>query len=104
MEGRCTICNEGITNPVCIKCLDRGIRVWVWDRPELLKRLDAFTKIFSEYDEENSRCILCKGEIAICAHCYCWELYKELKKADSRAAEGFLEHFNYDIKVPCRFS
>ena len=93
----CPLCDEVITNPICLDCLEEQLKHWwllVKDEPLELKEL------FTGYPEIGTRCIICGENISVCSHCYAKEAWDLIIKNYPELGEEFLIHFNYDLYVP----
>jgi len=71
----CEICNEGITDPVCLNCYNRELIAWLMENiknREIIKYIIKRAVRTAIYDYlGKDYCILCKREgVFICRHCY----------------------------------
>lgn len=93
---QCVICQEAITNPICPACLAKEIKVWLREKkPEWINKV-----VEPENNMYGTKCISCGRGMSICAHCYSYDFYNYLLEEAPELAEEFLEHFNYDIRIP----
>ena len=93
----CLVCNDIITNPVCYKCLEKEVCAWLSDsKPKLMSGLKEYSGMFSSYSHSGTRCILCRKNVNICAHCYCHEVHKMLAEHPDLSRE-FLHLFNFEL-------
>ena len=96
-EHACVICNETITNPVCMHCLEDEIVSWSADyNPAMVEDVVSTTKIMPEPSVTGMRCILCGRDIDVCPHCYSKDVFKGIK--DPVLADTFVETFNFDLR------
>jgi hypothetical protein len=98
-EERCIICDEAITNPICPLCLESQVMHWAMDKaPSLMPILREVGSSVMEFTHENTSCVICKGIMNVCAHCYCNEIHSWLKEnTHEKLAESFLSHFNFEL-------
>jgi hypothetical protein len=90
---RCIECKEVITNPICPRCLGSEIKVWLKEKmPELVHIIGAGPRFGS------TRCIFCKKEMGICAHCFSRDIYLEVVRLQPDLGEDFISCFNYDLR------
>ncbi len=90
----CQVCNEAITNPVCSNCLQNEITHWMEDfqagDSESVKNV---TTLFSHF-KTGVKCIICKEELNVCAHCYC----KEAKiHVNEKSNDDFVRAFDFQL-------
>lgn len=89
----CPACQDVITNPICVGCLQRGMAQWLSEKkPELLPLLEVDDRF-----ESDTWCVVCKGYMTICAHCYCGEIYESIKEKDNELAEEFLDRYDFEL-------
>lgn len=68
--GECIDCNEFVTNPVCIDCVENEMEVWLLEtRPNLVNGLHQKTDEIN-LNMGDSHCILCKETMSVCTFCY----------------------------------
>lgn len=98
-EDKCVICDEAITNPVCPNCLERQMMHWIGEiKPSLIPILRGIGNSVMEYTHENTSCVICGGNMNVCPHCYCNEIYSWLNdNGYEDLAVGFLAHFNFEL-------
>ena len=74
-NAECVLCEEVITNPICLDCLKQEIKEWLVDRnPKLLDTVDAVSMAFRSYTHEGNKCVICGQGMNICSHCYTKEM------------------------------
>ncbi len=96
-DDTCPICDEAITNPICLDCLERELGHWlltIGKQPMMLREL------YRGFPEAGTRCVICGEESSVCAHCYCEEALNLIKQTAPELEEDFLSHFNYELEVP----
>ena len=100
----CVLCDEAITNPICLDCLQRGMEQWALEiKGSIVAELRSMVSIFKAYNHKGTTCVVCGNNINICAHCFCKDVYEWLLAEHKEIAENFLVCFNYEIRGPCRF-
>ena len=100
----CILCEEAVTNPICVGCLEKGMEQWAMgEKPVLVPMLRERLEIIRSFTHEGTRCVLCKENINICSHCFCKDVYDWLKAEHPESVNSFLLSFNYEIKSPCKF-
>ena len=100
----CVLCDEAITNPICLDCLERGMEQWALGiKPSIIQILRINAKMLKAYTHKGTTCVVCRKNINVCAHCFCKEIYGWLQAEHPEIAESFLVCFNYEIRSPCRF-
>lgn len=78
------------------------MEMWLLDRrASLIPVLHVWTTPFRYYVHAGTVCIICGGNMNVCAHCYTKEIYEMLKEKNPELCEEFLVHFNYEIRSPC---
>ncbi len=92
MEATCPICNDAITNPICLHCLEQEMRDWLGDDENATKQLELTTEAFGQILRTDVRCIKCGRQMTVCAHCYSAEVWDIVSKKES-----FARTFNYDL-------
>ena len=96
-ENSCIICDTVITNPVCPFCLEEGIKDWLSQKkPSLVKYLDTIVKEYITGVEE-TRCVVCKRKMNLCAYCYTKEVFDLLKEKAPELITEFVTFFNFDL-------
>ncbi|MBN2567170.1 hypothetical protein JXB02_03755 [Candidatus Woesearchaeota archaeon] len=97
LEGQCLVCNEAITNPVCIHCLEAEMVHWLQGRSsKLIPLIKKTTRIFTGFAHEGSSCVICGREMRVCAHCYCKEVAATIEEEGGEIGD-FYEIFDYDL-------
>lgn len=96
-EQACVICNEAITNPICMHCLEEEMKCWAADFDAGLVQNVQKTEIFPTHEITDVKCIKCGKNMDVCPHCYSKDLYQDLK-GDNFLAETFADNFNFDLK------
>lgn len=101
LKSDCKICLESITDPVCIDCYLKQIKIWLNDhginsshKKFAIKKIKE--KLFIDTINE-APCILCgKENVSICYYCISYITQNILKKLKiSRISiENFSESFN----------
>jgi len=100
----CVLCNEVITNPICLDCLGNAMQQWAEiTKPGLEKKIKEKLELFNSYTHKVTTCVVCGKNINICAHCLSNKIFKWLERNHPETTESFLISFNYQLKVPCRF-
>ncbi|MDO8740246.1 MAG: hypothetical protein Q7J54_01585 [Candidatus Woesearchaeota archaeon] len=100
-EG-CILCSEQITQPVCFNCLAKEMACWLDERNKaLVPLLIGRASIFKVYKHKAARCIICKGNMNVCAHCFSMEIHDWLNESYPDIAEEFGEYFNFDLRTEC---
>jgi len=100
----CVLCDEAITNPICLDCLEKSMEQWAEAiKPAIVNGLAEKAWLFKSYTHEGTKCVVCGNNINICAHCFCKDIYEWLQKEYSETTESFLVCFNYEIRSLCRF-
>ena len=100
-EG-CILCNEQITNPICFNCLTREMAYWLSEKKDaIVPLLTSKAGIFKVYKHKATRCIICGGNMNVCAHCFSKEIYEWLSESHPEIAGEFKEYFNFDLRNPC---
>ena len=81
----CQICNEAITNPICIDCLEQEALYWARDRDtKLIRQIKNLKKSFDVFDLNTEKCIRCGNEMRVCSHCFLTEIAKLIKDENLR--------------------
>lgn len=98
----CVLCNEAITNPICVDCLGKSMEQWALNmKPEIAKELAEKVGLFRSYTHKGTTCVVCRKNNNICAHCLCSEINNWLMEEHPELTESFLVCFNYEIKSNC---
>jgi|FLOH01.1.fsa_nt_gi hypothetical protein len=68
--NECLICKEAITNPICIECVEKQVKVWLYETNpglvgEVEREIDEINIVFGD-----TSCILCKNKMSVCSYCY----------------------------------
>lgn len=95
----CVLCNEVITNPVCMSCVETEMKVWLQERkPDLIEELK--TKTFElALDLGETNCVLCKNNMSVCTFCYTQHIRSWLKEYPELLEEfKIFFSFNYFYK------
>lgn len=97
-EHKCVVCDEAITNPICLECLEVEVRTWMRETGTMLvPKLGGFTDIFRGFTHAGTSCVICSNNMNICAHCYCKEIVNWLINEDNSLAQEFVTVFNYEL-------
>ena len=100
MSQTCVLCEEGITNPICIECLAKEMEQWLSEKRQFLTdSIREKVKVFKSYTHDGTNCIICGENMNVCAHCFSIDVYKWLKGDNEELAREFLRSFNYEIEV-----
>ena len=92
--SECILCNEAITNPVCIDCVRDEIAAWLYDiKPELYEDLVRVTDEIN-FNYGNVNCILCKDHMSICTFCYREHILKWLDESSPELVSEFKRLFS----------
>ncbi len=93
----CPLCDEVITNPICLDCLEKELKHWwLLGREEPLE----LKELFVGYPLISTTCVICGRQTSVCGHCYSKEGLDLIKGMNPELEEEFLTHFNYDLDVP----
>lgn len=96
-SGECVVCCDVITNPVCISCLQIEMEHWLLDRkPAIVSLIRNTTTCFKSYTHDVIKCVICGGNMNVCAHCYSKDVIDFIKK-DKELVKEFLIQFNYQL-------
>ena len=100
-EEKCVVCEEAITNPICLECLEKEVKQWLVDKKkaEMLPLLAMQTEVFRAFTHKGIDCIKCKGSMNVCAHCYTMEIYRWFRKDIRDFTDDFIECFDFEIKA-----
>lgn len=91
----CVICQEAITNPMCPTCLEAGMVEWFTTRnPAVVAELRAWSPVFTTHTAKGIRCVVCKGPMNICSHCYTGEIMEALNEQIDDL-EAFTQAFQF---------
>ena len=94
----CMGCDETITNPICPGCLESGVISWLHGRKtDMIPKVAAMGSIFTPSEPLTSKCILCKGGMNVCAHCYYEEIQRVLFRSNPDLAHEFSTFFNFEL-------
>ncbi len=94
----CISCNEEITNPICVKCIGRGISDWLEKKDFSLKnKVEVLTELLF-LNRGDTACIKCGNSIGLCNYCYTEEVGDWLKREVPELEKRFREYFNYHLK------
>ncbi|MBU0929628.1 MAG: hypothetical protein KJ623_00990 [Nanoarchaeota archaeon] len=76
----CLVCNDEITNPICINCLEQELIYWFVDYdPKLVSRIRVLKRAFDMYEDTEANCIKCGNNINVCSHCFLTEVMNLIK-------------------------
>jgi len=76
----CPICNEAISNPICINCLEQELLNWARDQDKkLVTGIRKLRNSLDVFDLGEERCIKCNAEMNICSHCFLTEVPKIIR-------------------------
>jgi hypothetical protein len=90
-DHRCVLCDEAITNPLCLRCMEKEVSSWVVDiDPMLLCELKEITSSFRGYTKSTDHCVMCGKHLTVCSHCYYTEVKDILKSNVPAEAEVLL--------------
>jgi hypothetical protein len=94
----CVVCNEAITNPICMHCLEEEMTSWfaVFDSSHI-KEMKESSKILPSYGVTDVNCIRCGNTMDVCPHCYSKDVLMGLN--NKMLADTFVETFNFDLRV-----
>lgn len=83
----CIVCNQVITNPVCVDCMEKEVEVWLFEsKPDLINELKDKTFEINLNSGETD-CVLCGNQMCICTYCYSEHLLSWLKKYPELASK-----------------
>lgn len=85
----CSLCGYELTSPACIGCLKKQILAFVKGRASMKEDVEISMSLFKHFNNNNSSCITCKSNVAICSFCVYSEIYRLLKKKNKELAEEF---------------
>ena len=91
--NQCVECNEIITNPICSECLAKKMQTVIKQYNPRLATDIIGIKIPGE-----TKCLFCKEEMGLCAHCFSKDIYEELREEDPEFAEVFWSRFDLGIR------
>ncbi|MFH1849611.1 MAG: hypothetical protein ABH879_05480 [archaeon] len=95
----CMVCEEAITNPICRHCLEKQGTQWAAEKvPGLVPQLQKAGDVFSQMEPGNMTCIICGGDIDVCAHCCCKEMLSVVEE-DPELADEFMRLFDFELDV-----
>jgi len=78
-EQMCVVCDEAITNPICVSCFEREVEGWLEKKePRLVYFFKNRAEMFSGMGEHGVNCIICGKKMDFCVHCYGKEVYEWL--------------------------
>jgi len=98
--SECALCNEVITNPVCIDCVENEIAAWLYEvKPELVKELRRKSEEI-DLDYGETHCILCKNYMSICTFCYTNHIFEWLKIRVPEFIREFRTFFDFNYFFP----
>ena len=93
---QCQICNEVVTNPVCVECLYKEMEQWLLEtKPTLIKDVKEVVSIYSVMPSI-SRCVLCNHDMTVCRHCFTKEIFTIIQDYPE-LEEDFLRQFDYGL-------
>ncbi len=96
-KNTCTVCLQGITNPICPECLARQVKHWLREKNPKLNNMivDSFN-----YDEfiTGTECMFCGKTMNLCAHCYSADIYEMLLEQAPNLTEEYLDLFNFQLR------
>ncbi|NQU98393.1 hypothetical protein HQ533_02915 [Candidatus Woesearchaeota archaeon] len=94
--SECIVCNEAITNPVCMGCVEEEIKAWLCEvKPELVEELYTKTEEIDSGFGETS-CILCHNWMSVCTYCYTIHIFDWLKIRAPELSKSFRTIFNFN--------
>lgn len=98
---KCVVCDETITNPICLLCLEKEMIQWISTRkPGIIDAIKSRTDIFYDLVNTGINCIVCGNKMNVCSHCYCMEMLDWFNKEHSELADEFADIFNFEITQP----
>ncbi len=92
----CVVCDEVITQPICLDCLEKEVVQWLITKgPDFIPLVRGVSEFFrSNEDEKKTVCILCGNRMNVCPYCYKNEVYELLNGLSEEFREIF---FDYDM-------
>jgi hypothetical protein len=97
-QDTCLVCEETVSNPICSSCLEFAVISWLRGRhSELIPQVASMDDLFSSQAKLSVKCILCGGNMSICAHCYYEEIQRLLFRTNPDVAKEFSTFFNFEI-------
>ena len=94
---QCIICDEAVTNPICVECLGREMEVWLSEtNPKLIKDVKDIVRYY-ELMNPISKCVLCGKDMGVCRHCFTKEVFDLIKQHSPKLEEEFIRQFNYEL-------
>jgi hypothetical protein len=99
-EEKCVVCEEAITNPICLNCLEEEVKQWLVDKKktQLSPLLAQHTEVFRAFKHRGVDCIKCSGNMNVCAHCYTKEIYGWFRQDIRQFSDEFLDCFDFEIR------
>lgn len=90
--SECVMCEEIVTNPLCLDCVNKGIEQWLSEND-----LPSFE--LGLFGTEQQGCIRCNKSIDVCLYCHTKQVYEWLKtqKTDKNKLAEFIEFFHFDL-------
>lgn len=97
--SECILCEEAITNPVCMDCVEKEIETWLQEvQPGLVNELKTKTEEI-RLGLGKTYCILCDSDMCICTYCYTAHIFSWLKKYPKLVKE-FRMLFDFKEHIP----
>ena len=94
---QCTLCDEAVTNPICVDCLSREMEAWFNEtKPSLVNEMKDIASLYLGMEPLHS-CIICGKEMTVCRHCFTKEIFEGLIKGNKNMEEDFIRQFNYEL-------
>lgn len=95
-DAECTICNQVITQPICVACLQDEMASWMREtRPGLVNEMkDRASELW--IPRGDTRCVLCDTPMDVCAYCFTNYVLDWLSDHPELVPE-FMLYFNYDL-------
>lgn len=93
-EALCHVCEEGITNPVCVSCLEKQLSAWAHDvDSSIVPFVELIISNQHTTGNELTYCIFCEDIMNICAYCVTHEMLALLQMQRPDLVESFISHF-----------
>ena len=97
-DKNCVICDEAVTNPICLNCVERHIFAWLTEKkPTLIPLVKEIGDSLRGFSHEATFCFRCHRNLNVCPHCYAYEVLSWLEDEYPELSEEFLYLFNYEL-------
>lgn len=97
----CPICDEPVTNPICMDCLITEVKGWMNEKKKALVPLvESRAQLFNGYPGTGVNCIICGQEMNVCSHCFTEDIMICLQQDYPNLAAQFRRCFNFEHITP----